>query len=77
MAQQGQQGPMIRTRARELNYQVKSFLAIHTSSSPNWVLLNYCDDCLILRNVGEGPDWREFKQGDVRTTHSDHKTTPY
>ena len=50
-----QQGPMTRARARQLNYQVKSFLAVHTNSSQNWMLLNHGDDCLILRNVGQDP----------------------
>jgi hypothetical protein len=44
---------MTRARARQLNYQVKSFLAVHTNSSHNWMLLNHGDDCLILRNVGQ------------------------
>ena len=48
-----QQGPMTRARARQLNYQVKSFLAVHTNSSQNWMLLNHGDDCLILRNVDQ------------------------
>ena len=50
-----QQGPMTRARARQLNYQVKSFLAVHTNSSQNWMLLNHGDDCLIFRNVGLDP----------------------
>jgi hypothetical protein len=48
-----QQGPMTRARARQLNYQVKSFLVVDTNSSQNWMLLNHGDDCLILRNVGQ------------------------
>ena len=50
-----QQGPMTRARAQQLNYQVKSFLAVHTNSSQNWMLLNHGVDCLILRNVGQDP----------------------
>jgi hypothetical protein len=56
-----QQGPMTRARARELNYQVNSFLAVHKPSSMNGVLLNSCDAFLILRNLGHEPDWRESK----------------
>jgi len=56
-----QQGPLTRARARQLNYQVKSFLAVQTSSSMNGVLLNPCDDFLMLRNLGLEPDWRESK----------------
>jgi hypothetical protein len=56
-----QQGPMTRARARELNYQVNSFLAVHKPSSMNGVLLNSCDAFLILRNLGYEPDWRESK----------------
>ena len=54
-----QQGLMTRARARELNYQVKSFLANHTSSSQNWVLLNGCCDLLVVRNMGEEPDRKQ------------------
>jgi hypothetical protein len=56
-----QQGPMTRARARELNYQVNSFLAFYKPSSMNGVLLNSCDAFLILRNMGHEPDWRESK----------------
>jgi hypothetical protein len=56
-----QQGPMTRARARELNYQVNSFLVFHKPSSMNGVLLNSCDAFLILRNMGHEPDWRESK----------------
>jgi hypothetical protein len=56
-----QQGPMIRARARELNYQVNSFLAVHKPSSMNGILLNSCDTFLILRNLGHEPNWRESK----------------
>ena len=48
-----QQGPMTRARARELNYQVNSFLAIHKPSSQNWMLLNHCDDFIVIRNDRE------------------------
>ena len=44
----GQQRPMTRTRARELNYQVNSFLTVQTNPSPNWTLLNPCDICSCL-----------------------------
>jgi hypothetical protein len=56
-----QQGPMKRARARELNYQVNSFRAIHKPSSMNGALRNSCDAFLILRNLGHEPDWRESK----------------
>ena len=46
-----QQGPMTRAKALELNYQVKSFLAVQTISSPDGVLLNPCDDFLMLRKM--------------------------
>ena len=55
------QGPLTRARARQLNYQVKSFLAVQTSYSMNGILLNPCDDFLMLRNLGLEPDWRERK----------------
>jgi hypothetical protein len=45
--------PMTRARAQQLNYQLKSFLAVHTNLSQNWMLLNHGDDCLIPRNVGQ------------------------
>jgi len=53
-----QQRPMTRARARQLNYQVKSFLAVHTNPSQNWMLLNYGDECLILRNMGHKEEGR-------------------
>jgi hypothetical protein len=57
-----QQGPMTRARAQQLNYQVKSFLAVHTNPSQNWMLLNYGDECIILRNIGH--------QEEGRTNHN-------
>ena len=56
-----QQGPMTRAKARELNYQVKSFLAVQTISSPDGVLLNPCDDFLMLRNMEE-TSWMQGHQ---------------
>ena len=56
-----QQGPMTRAKARELNYQVKSFLAVQTISSPDGVLLNPCDDFLMLRKM-EGTSWVQGHQ---------------
>ena len=52
----GQQGPMTRARAHQLNYQVKSFLANNSTSPQYWMLLKSCDDYLILRNDGEYED---------------------
>jgi hypothetical protein len=40
-------------------YQVKSFLAVQTSYSPNGVLLKPCDDFLIIRNLKAESDWRK------------------
>jgi hypothetical protein len=45
-------GPMTRARACELNYQVNSFLPIQINSSSNGVLLEPCDDFIILRCLG-------------------------
>ena len=72
-----QQGPMTRARARELNYQVNSFLAVHKPSSMNGVLLNSCDVFLMLRNFGHepGPDWRESK--DDKKASVDDQIGPY
>ena len=47
------QGPLTRARARELNYEVNLFLAVHTNASKDWMLLTYCDDFIILRNLRE------------------------
>jgi len=44
-----QQGPLTRARARQLNYQVKSLLTVETSYPLNGVLLNPCDDFLMLK----------------------------
>jgi hypothetical protein len=54
-----QQGPITRARARQLNYQVKSFLAVQTSYSPNGVLLKPCDDFLMIRNLKAESYWRK------------------
>ena len=43
---------MTRARARQLNYQEKSFLAVQMSYSLNGVLLKPCDDVLMIRNTG-------------------------
>jgi len=64
-----QQGPMTRTRARELNYQVNSFLAIHKPSSQNWMLLNYCDHFIIIRN-----DREEANRSTDQFGHQDYTT---
>jgi len=48
---------MTRARAWQLNYRVKSFLDMQTSSLTNGVLQNSCDDILLLRNLGHEPDW--------------------
>lgn len=50
-----QEGPMTRARARQLNYQVKSFLTVYSSSSQNGVLLNPCGDFVMIRNMGGAP----------------------
>jgi hypothetical protein len=42
-------------RARELNYQVNSFLAVQINSSSNGALLKPCDDFIILRCLGVEP----------------------
>jgi hypothetical protein len=47
-----QQGPIAQACAQQLNYQVKSFLIAHTNPSQNEMLLNYGDECLILRSMG-------------------------
>jgi hypothetical protein len=51
------QGPNTQARARQLNYQVKLFLAVQTSYSPNGVLLKPCDDFVMIRKLGHEPDW--------------------
>ena len=55
---------MTRARARRINYQVKLFLAVQTSSSPNGVLLERCDDFLMLRNLGDEPAGHKSNQGN-------------
>jgi hypothetical protein len=50
------QGPITRARARKLNYQVNSFLAIEANSSLNEVL-KPCDDFIMLRCLGGEPSW--------------------
>jgi len=53
-----QQRPITRARTQQLNYQVKSFFAVQTNYPPNGVLLNPCDDFLMIRNLKYEPDWR-------------------
>jgi hypothetical protein len=50
------QGPMTRTRARKLNYQVNSFLAVEANSSLN-VVLKPCYEFIMLRGLGGEPSW--------------------
>jgi hypothetical protein len=38
------------------NSHVNSFLAVHTYSSRNWMLLNHDHHLFIFRNTGEEPD---------------------
>jgi hypothetical protein len=46
-------GPITRSRARKVNYEVRSFLTIHTDVSKDEMLL--IGDILTLRNMGEAP----------------------
>jgi hypothetical protein len=46
---------MTQARAWQHNYQVNSFLTVHTNSSMNGVLLNHCDHFPVLRNIGQDP----------------------
>jgi hypothetical protein len=48
------QGQMTQARARKLNYQVNSFLAIEANSFLNEVLKS-CDDFIMLRCLGDEP----------------------
>ncbi|XP_012702858.1 uncharacterized protein LOC105914754 [Setaria italica] len=68
-----QQGPMTRARARELNYQVNSFLTVHKPSSQNWMLLSHCDDFIIIRNDGEEPNGSTNQFGHQDHTIRKHK----
>ena len=68
-----QQGPMTRARARELNYQVNLFLAVHKPSSQNWMLLNYCDDFIVIRNDGEESNGSTNLFGHQDCTTRKHK----
>jgi hypothetical protein len=69
-----QQGPLTRARVRQLNYQVKSFLAVQTSSYVNGVLLNKCDDFLMFRNLGHELDWRESNQNNKACLNNQFKS---
>jgi hypothetical protein len=46
-----QQGAMTTARARQLDYQVQSLVVVCANTPQNWMLLNHCDDCLILSNM--------------------------
>lgn len=73
-----EQGPLTRAQARQLNYQVESFLAVQTSYSLNGVLLYPCDDFLMLRNLGHEPDWRKSNHdnGQVEDSMSKGRNGP-
>ena len=68
-----QQGPMTRARVQELNYQVNSFLAVHKASSQNWMLLNHCDDFIVIRNDGEEANGSTNQFGHQDCTTRKHK----
>lgn len=50
-----QQRLVTRARARQLNYQLKSFLAVQTSHPPS--AYKTCDDFLMIRNSEHEPDY--------------------
>ena len=60
------QGPMTRARARQLNHQVNAFLSLQTNVSKNGILLNSCDDLIVLRNHGEEPHELKYRSGTVK-----------
>jgi len=45
------EGPMTRSRARRLNFEVRSFLMLQPNIHEDGMLLNFCD-VLLLRNMG-------------------------
>src|SRR6266542_237623 len=55
------QGPITRARARQLNYQVNSFLRIHTNILKDGMLFNPSIYLLLLRN--QGPELCKLKYG--------------
>jgi len=64
---------MIRARARELNYQVNSFLVVDKPSSQNWMPLNYCDDIIVIRNDEEEANGSTNQFGHQDYTTRKHK----
>ena len=61
-------GPITRARARQLNYQVLSFLASHSNVHEN-MILPILDTFVLLTNEGPSLDkkaepWSKFKHGD-------------
>ena len=64
---------MTRARARELNYQVNSFLPVPKPSSQNWMLLNHCDDFIVIRNDGEEANGSTNQFGHQDCTTRKHK----
>ena len=55
------QGPITRARARQLNYQVNSFLGIHTHILKDGMLFNPSVYVLLFRN--QGPETCKLKYG--------------
>ena len=61
-------GPITRARARQLNYQVLSFLSNDSNAHEN-MMLPKLDTFILLTNEGPSLDkkdepWRKFKHGD-------------
>ena len=59
-------GPITRARARQLNYQVSSFLSSYSS------YLDHENPCtfVLLRNNGEEPEGRGFTRGGFELQNS-------
>ena len=74
--QDARQGPMTRARARQLNYQVSSFLGVHNFPIENRFLSKSCD-FILLRNQGKGsgtattasPGQPYFNSRPIRSQH--------
>ena len=64
------QGPMTRARTRHLNYEVHSFLMLHTNIHEDGMLLKSCD-VLLLRNMGLA----QFTSNELWFTQSTRATS--
>jgi len=66
------EAPMTRSRAHHLNYEMRSFLMLHTNIHEDGMLLKSCD-VLLLRNMGSS----QFTSNELWFTQSTRATSSF